>query len=129
MPTFVSVNERLEIVMSYSAPQKNRETDIELPAGYCVSALIVERDASGNVVLRRNLEAEPELFRMRMQEFRIERNHKLTTSDWSVMPDNQLTEESRNAWIAYRQILRDLPSSINDLSDLVQAEWPQEPTN
>ena len=129
MPTFVSVNERLEIVMSYSAPQKNKETDIELPVGYCVSAIIAERDSGGNVVLSRNLKAEPELFRMQMQEFRIERNHKLTTSDWSVMPDNQLTEESRNAWIAYRQILRDLPSSINDLSDLMQCEWPQEPTN
>ena len=44
-----------------------------------------------------------------------DRNLRLTASDWSVLPDNGLSEEDKAPWLAYRQQLRDLPS---------HTEWP-----
>lgn len=44
-----------------------------------------------------------------------DRNMRLTESDWSVLPDNGLSEEDKAPWIAYRQQLRDITS---------HAEWP-----
>lgn len=52
------------------------------------------------------------------------RNNRLSTSDWTQMPDSPLSVEQKAAWAAYRQALRDItnqegfPQSIN---------WPTPP--
>lgn len=72
-------------------------------------------------------EAEEALFQQSLQEQALEelrrvRNQKLTQTDWTQMPDTNLSEVEREAWAAYRQNLRDIPSLYTNLGDVV---WPQ----
>lgn len=39
--------------------------------------------------------------------WRVERNGRLSASDWTQLPDAPLSAEARQAWGLYRQILRD----------------------
>jgi hypothetical protein len=51
-----------------------------------------------------------ETSRIEFQKFTIlsQRNHLLTLSDWTQMPDGPLNEEKKTAWAVYRQQLRDI---------------------
>jgi hypothetical protein len=42
---------------------------------------------------------------------RAQRNSLLAASDWTQIPDADLTATAKTAWREYRQALRDLPSS------------------
>ena len=42
---------------------------------------------------------------------RVERNRLLKLSDWTQMPDNQLSDSKKEEWRVYRQKLRDLLQS------------------
>lgn len=42
---------------------------------------------------------------------RSERNRMLANSDWTQMPDNELTDEQRQAWAEYRSALRHFPET------------------
>jgi len=53
------------------------------------------------------------------------RNGLLSGSDWIFVPDIDISEEKKGEWIAYRQLLRDLPKNIEDPTKVV---WPEEPT-
>lgn len=53
------------------------------------------------------------------------RDSKLTSCDWTQLPDSPLTEPKRTEWATYRQELRDLPATYPDYSTVV---WPTEPT-
>jgi hypothetical protein len=44
-------------------------------------------------------------------EIRKERNRELSSSDWTQVPDNNLSEQDKLLWQAYRQNLRDLTST------------------
>jgi len=74
---------------------------------------------------------QAELNRDYWQELRILRDIRLTQSDWTQLPDNNLTEEQKTAWQTYRQELRDLTDNITDPKPLVldpnHAEWPVPP--
>ena len=54
------------------------------------------------------------------------RNQLLTMSDPYVLPDRfaAMTSEKQTEWAAYRQSLRDIPSSFDDPEDIV---WPTKP--
>lgn len=54
---------------------------------------------------------------------RVQRNHRLSASDWTQMQDVPLTTEERAAWITYRQTLRDFPSTC----DPENVAWPLTP--
>lgn len=56
---------------------------------------------------------------------RSERRLRLEATDWTQMPDAPLTSPQKAAWTAYRQALRDLPSSTTDPAS---PNWPQEPS-
>ncbi len=55
---------------------------------------------------------------------RAERNQLLTQSDWTQLADAPLTQEQKNAWVVYRQALRDVPSSFFTPEEVV---WPEQP--
>lgn len=55
---------------------------------------------------------------------RQERDRRLAECDWTQVADVPLTEEEKNEWRTYRQILRDLPSTIVDVSFV---NWPLKP--
>ncbi len=46
------------------------------------------------------------------------RNARLKESDWTQLPDADLTTAQKTAWTNYRQQLRDLPST-NSNPDLI----------
>lgn len=55
---------------------------------------------------------------------RAQRNQLLTQSDWTQLADAPLTQEQKNTWAAYRQALRDVPSSFATPEEVV---WPTTP--
>jgi hypothetical protein len=54
------------------------------------------------------------------------RNNLLMDCDWTQIPDNGLSEETRAAWRTYRQQLRDLPEHPN-WPHLDYADFPKSP--
>ena len=48
-----------------------------------------------------------------MKELRFERTIRLVESDWTRLDDVGLSTSKKAEWEAYRQALRDLPSSAN----------------
>jgi len=53
---------------------------------------------------------------------RAERDALLASTDWRAMPDAPTMSD---AWVTYREALRDLPSTESDPDDIV---FPTEPT-
>ena len=62
-----------------------------------------------------------------MNDIRAMRNNLLKACDWTQMPDTPLTEEQKSAWQAYRQELRDFPSTLTNPSSLDELVWPVSP--
>lgn len=58
---------------------------------------------------------------------RARRDVLLTRCDWTQMADAPLEEEQREAWRAYRQLLRDLPDQFPGLTDPAAVVWPDPP--
>jgi hypothetical protein len=58
------------------------------------------------------------------EQIRQTRNMKLNDSDWTQLPDVNLTPEQSEAWRVYRQQLRDIPDQFENTADVV---WPEEP--
>ena len=56
---------------------------------------------------------------------RIERNKKLSASDWTQVADAPLTAQQVADWATYRQTLRDLPANTPDPKNFT---WPAEPS-
>lgn len=56
--------------------------------------------------------------------FRTERDARLSACDWTQLPDAPLTDEQREAWAEYRQLLRDLPDSTDNPAE---PNWPEQP--
>jgi hypothetical protein len=55
---------------------------------------------------------------------RSHRNKLLADSDWTQLADAPLSPEQKQAWAAYRQALRDLPSVFATVEEVV---WPTAP--
>jgi hypothetical protein len=55
---------------------------------------------------------------------RLKRNSLLTASDWSQLVDAPLAAEKKTEWAVYRQVLRDLPSSLINPYLVI---WPDAP--
>jgi hypothetical protein len=55
---------------------------------------------------------------------REERNRRLTEVDWVFSTDYHISSEERGVWVAYRQALRDLPSTTEDPT---KPMWPTKP--
>ena len=57
-------------------------------------------------------------------EIRAERNLLLTQSDWTQIPDAELTPDQQNAWKEYRKELRRIPETFQTPDQVV---WPSKP--
>ena len=55
---------------------------------------------------------------------RMERNAKLSQSDWTQIADAALGDHTAEEWAAYRQELRDLPANFSKVSEVV---FPDDP--
>jgi hypothetical protein len=61
---------------------------------------------------------------------RGERDRRLVMSDWTQLLDVPLTPEEVEAWVVYRQALRDFPNEHPEVVDKATYDalvWPQEP--
>ena len=56
---------------------------------------------------------------------RQERDRRLAESDWTQHIDSPLSDEKKAEWQTYRQLLRDIVSTITNTTDIV--EWPTKP--
>ncbi|WP_394443896.1 tail fiber assembly protein [Sulfitobacter sp. M23508] len=81
--------------------------------------------ADGRIIRKPMGVIEAQAYDAAMREVRRQRDHLLSVSDWTQVPDSPHTPEQRQAWKEYRQALRDLPENIEDLAAVV---WPQPPT-
>lgn len=59
-----------------------------------------------------------------MQDIRHTRNRLLTYSDWTRLDDAQISQETKDAYAAYRQQLRDLPQSFENPEEIVFPDPP-----
>lgn len=92
----------------YSVPTYNQETEELQWNSSKLKWDIVERP-----------DPDPGGFNMRTV-----RNSILASTDWTQLPDNNLTEEQKNIYAEYRQKLRDLPSTVESHYSI---NWPEDP--
>lgn len=59
----------------------------------------------------------------RLEQLRMQRNKKLRKSDWTQNRDVVLSNDSE--WATYRQALRDITNTYQNVDDVV---WPTEPS-
>lgn len=71
-----------------------------------------------------NLPSLPEPPPLTWDTIRLDRNSRIFISDWTQLADAPLTQEQKNAWAAYRQALRDVPTSFATPEEVV---WPTVP--
>lgn len=57
------------------------------------------------------------------EQIRSQRDSLLKDSDWSVAGDAN-PKPSKEAWLTYRQALRDLPQNFSEPAEVV---WPEKP--
>jgi hypothetical protein len=55
---------------------------------------------------------------------RVKRDNFLSDSDWTQLPDSQLTDAKKTEWATYRQSLRDVPSQSSFPTTIT---WPTKP--
>ncbi|WP_164241914.1 tail fiber assembly protein [Stenotrophomonas maltophilia] len=66
---------------------------------------------------------ETVLVRIKSDQMRAERGHRLRLTDWTQMPDAPLTGAEKSAYQVYRQDLRDMPG----LPGFPDVAWPKAP--
>lgn len=99
---------KLVIDCSLSRPPDKREQYVDLtPAEIAQQA----KDAA---------DAVTQAWRM----LRSERNARLSASDWTQLPDANLSPADKARWDQYRTLLRDLPAQTQDPQN---PQWPGAP--
>lgn len=53
------------------------------------------------------------------------RDDLLKKSDWTQLPDSQLSESQISAWTTYRQALRDIPQTYQSPDDVIFPKKPE----
>lgn len=98
---------------------------IEVPSNLDETAIKANFDNNAGAIV---IKQDDELFEFRVKEafqrLREERNRRLLQSDWTQLPDNRLSIEEQQLWKNYRDLLRDLPSTVVDPHNF---EWPKTP--
>jgi hypothetical protein len=108
-----------EVPLGYSMVQSDRAPDLQREIYSQELGLIPRPDLA-------EFEHQRTLARIRSR-----RNRLLANSDWTQLPDTDLTAEQRTAWSTYRQELRDITESLPDdaFFDWNDQEitWPSRP--
>lgn len=55
------------------------------------------------------------------------RDFLLLNSDWTQLSDNSLTDQQKEQWRTYRQLLRDLPQTYSSATSKSEITWPTKP--
>jgi hypothetical protein len=100
-------------------------THFLLPDNVPIYGVAAQRNAQGDIDLYQDMELTSKVFEINYKILRSERNNKITQCDWTQGIDSPLSEEKKAEWVAYRQALRDLPSTVTDPTQVV---WPTPPS-
>ena len=98
-------------------------------AGWRVTNDIINlSECPTNVTETQIIEKANELFELEpMRLLRLERNRRLSETDWMANSDVVMTD----GWKTYRQALRDLPATakpqLDDDGNLTNIDWPEVP--
>ena len=60
-----------------------------------------------------------------IEYLREERNKRLADCDWVVIKARENGQQVSSAWKTYRQALRDITNTYDNLNDVV---WPEKPS-
>ena len=52
-------------------------------------------------------------------------DYVLSRTDWTQSPDSPLSDEKKAEWATFRQKLRDLPTTYNEVTG--ECDWPVAP--
>jgi len=66
-------------------------------------------------------------FEIALDELRAKRNKALADSDWTQLPDVGFNAAERNAWMIYRQALRDITNNIETAEQAKSISFPVKP--
>jgi hypothetical protein len=55
---------------------------------------------------------------------RVLRNNALGACDWTVLPDNQLSNVDKEKWLVYRQELRDITTAFENPKEVIFPDLP-----
>ena len=70
------------------------------------------------------LEARTEARDLDLSMVRVQRNSRLSASDWTQIGDATLGDHTAEEWRTYRQALKDIPQNYTRESQVV---WPETP--
>jgi Phage tail assembly chaperone protein len=96
---------------------------VALPEGLDKDVAGAVKQQDGSYVLGIDQDKYAAKEERKWKDMRTERNARLTKCDWTQLSDAPLTAEKKQAWMAYRQELRDFPSVV-DINNIV---WPTPP--
>lgn len=88
------------------------------------NTIIINGPIPEDIIALSHEELEIKLLENHKNLVRQERDKKLSECDWTQNIDSPLSEEMKHEWRLYRQILRNLPSTIIDISPII---WPSKP--
>ena len=73
------------------------------------------------------LASQPSPLEVAMKDLRARRNKALADSDWTQLPDVGFNAAERNAWMIYRQALRDITNNIETAEQAKSISFPVKP--
>ena len=117
----------IDIYNNYSLIHKVSDTFIKIPENLNYQCIEAYKDENGTILLREvsNQETIENIRQINVNSLRQKRNTVLSQTDKYIVADYpHATPEIRQAWLNYRQTLRDLPSTTEDP---VNPVWPVRP--
>ena len=118
-------SETLAIYYNYysSAPKpphiNENCVDVPIPPDVDYTCAKAVKAADGTI----SIVADPDRLREKQwAQVREQRNMMLTNCDWTQLPDAPVT--NKNAWLAYRTALRNIPDTQSDPANIT---WPEMP--
>lgn len=73
------------------------------------------------------LASQPSPLEVAMKDLRARRNKALADSDYTQLPDVGFNAAERNAWMVYRQALRDITNNIETAEQAKSINFPAKP--
>lgn len=128
-PDTLEIVDRFEGTEEDVQSRSSRLEFVKLDAGVDPRVVDLSRDDSGNVVVNVNdekvIKLNEDVHEFNLIQLRRKRDILLQKCDWAVsVSDSPLTQEKIDEWKVYRQALRDLPSTTEDLGN---PNWPSVP--
>lgn len=94
---------------------------------YPIQTVLQTYDADSNRVVETlfDLASPTDLI---LASVRVTRDHMLTSTDWTQLPDVVFNAGVKAAWATYRIALRNVPSDNSSVTSLDDVVWPTKPT-